>query len=67
VITNSTEDRLLFNLQDMSRLAEVDHQMDIQGNSCSSMRCNMAMKQRFQIKQSLFSTVSFSAVYALEL
>lgn len=43
VITNCTTERLQFNLQGLGKLADVDHQMDIQGDSSSFARPNMMM------------------------
>lgn len=66
VITNSVQERLQFNLQDLGKLADVDHQMDIQGNLNFST-CRSSDEQLLQIKQSPFSMASFNGGYAPEL
>jgi hypothetical protein len=66
VITNCVQERLEFNLQDLGKLADVDHQMDIHGNLNFSTR-RSSDEQPLQIKQSPFLVASFNSGYAPEL
>ena len=48
VITDCVEERLPFNLQGLGRLADVDHQMDIQGDTSSSACRNVMMNIHYR-------------------
>lgn len=66
VITNCTKERLEFDLEGLGRLADVDHQMDIQGDFRFFCTSRASDKRPLQIKQSRFLMAGFNAGYLLE-